>query len=135
MSELLKTLTNIRSLRVFAREAELAQLESIAEKLAIVIEEKREAVKAQELEFAKRREGLNKYRELLAQDGLSVEELAELLAGSTPAKKREVRPARPPKYKFTDEFGNEKTWTGQGRTPLALQKALDTGKSLSDFEI
>lgn len=136
MSEVLKTLSNIRTLRVFAREVSLEQLEACAEKLAFVIEEKREAVKAQELENAKRIEGLNKYKELLAQDGLSVEELAELLGGSTQSvKKREARPARPAKYKFTDEAGNEKTWTGQGRTPLALQKALAAGKTLADFEI
>lgn len=136
MSEALKALSNIRSLRVLAREVSLEQLESAAEKLAIVIEEKREAMKAVELENAKRLAGLNKYKELLEQDGLSIEELAELLNGSAlPSKKREARPARPAKYKFTDEFGNEKTWTGQGRTPLALQKALAEGKSLADFEI
>lgn len=133
MSEILKVLSNIRSLRVLARETTLEQLEACAEKLASVIEEKREAVKAQELENAKRIEGLNKYKELLAQDGLSVEELAVLLgASSAPAKKRETRPA---KYKFTDDLGNEKTWTGQGRMPSALQKALNEGKNLADFEI
>lgn len=136
MSEALKALSNIRSLRVLAREVSLEQLESAAEKLAIVIEEKREAMKAVELENAKRLAGLNKYKELLEQDGLSIEELAELLNGSAlPNKKREARQARPAKYKFTDEFGNEKTWTGQGRTPLALQKALAEGKNLADFEI
>lgn len=132
MSEVLKTLTNIRSLRVLARENSLEVLESIAEKLAIVIEEKREAVKAQELENAKRLEGLNKYKEMLEKDGISVEELALLLGSEVSVKKRESRPA---KYKFIDENGNEKTWTGQGRTPKALQLALDAGKSLSDFEI
>lgn len=135
MSDALKTLSNIRSLRVLARETSLEQLESFAEKLAIVIEEKREAVKAQELEAAKRLEGLNKYKELLAQDGISAEELALLLGSSTPSKKREPRPARPAKYKFVDENGNEKTWTGQGRTPRVLQAALDAGKSLEDFAI
>lgn len=135
MSEALKTFSNIRSLRVLARETTLEQLESIAEKLAIVIEEKREAVKAQELEAAKRLEGLNKYKELLAQDGISAEELALLLGSSVPSKKREPRPARPAKYKFIDENGNEKTWTGQGRTPRVLQAALDAGKSLEDFAI
>lgn len=135
MSEVLKTLSNIRSLRVLARETTLDQLESIAEKLAIVIEEKREAVKAQELEAAKRLEGLNKYKKLLEEDGISAEELALLLGASTSSKKRESRPARPAKYKFIDENGNEKTWTGQGRTPRAIQKALDAGKSLESFAI
>ena len=134
MSEVLKTLSNIRSLRVIAREVSLEQLESLLEKVTIVVEEKREAVKAQEAEAAKRLEGLNKYRELLAQDGISAEELALLLGSSSESKKREPRAPRPAKYKYVDN-GVEKTWTGQGRTPSAIQKALDAGKSLKDFEI
>ena len=38
------------------------------------------------------------------------------------------------KYKYTDETGQERTWTGQGRTPQ-IQKALDKGASLASFEI
>lgn len=53
MTDLLKTLSNIRSLRVIARELSLEQLEAIAEKFAIVIEEKREEVKAQQEEKSK----------------------------------------------------------------------------------
>ncbi len=64
MSETLKTLSNIRSLRVLARETSLEQLEALLEKLTIVIEEKREDVKAQELEQAKFLESLNKYKEM-----------------------------------------------------------------------
>lgn len=135
MSEVLKTLNNIRSLRVLAREISLDQLEAMAEKLAIVIEEKRESVKAEELEKAKRLEGLNKYKELLEKDGISAEELVLLLGASGESKKREPRSVRPAKYKYINEQGVEKTWTGQGRTPFAIQKALDAGKSLQDFEI
>ncbi|KAE9539044.1 H-NS histone family protein [Ursidibacter maritimus] len=134
MSEVLKTLSNIRSLRVLAREVTLEQLEGLLGKLTIVVEEKREVVKAEEAEVAKRLESLNKYRELLAQDGISAEELALLLGSSTESKKREPRTPRPAKYKYVDN-GVEKTWTGQGRTPSVIQKALDAGKSLKDFEI
>ncbi|QLB21300.1 DNA-binding protein H-NS-like protein [Vespertiliibacter pulmonis] len=135
MSEVLKTLNNIRSLRVLARESSLEQLEAIAEKLVMVIDEKRELIKAEELEKAKRLEGLNKYKELLEKDGISAEELVLLLGASGEIKKRERRQARPAKYKYINEQGVEKTWTGQGRTPFAIQKALDAGKSLKDFEI
>ncbi|MDO9735497.1 DNA-binding protein H-NS-like protein, partial [Glaesserella parasuis] len=48
MTDLLKTLSNIRSLRVIAREASIEQLELIAEKIALVIEEKREEIKVQQ---------------------------------------------------------------------------------------
>lgn len=135
MSDVLKTLNNIRSLRVAARELTLEQLEAIAEKLAIVIEEKRELIKEEELAQARRLEGLNKYKELLEKDGISAEELVLLLGTSVETKKREPRAARPAKYKYINEQGEEKTWTGQGRTPYAIQRALEAGKSLKDFEI
>ncbi|WP_301098000.1 H-NS family nucleoid-associated regulatory protein [Otariodibacter sp.] len=134
MSDLIKTLSNIRSLRALARESSLEQLELLLEKVNTVVEEKREEIRVLEAEEAKRQESLNKYKELLAQDGISAEELVLLLGGSLSGKKRESRSPRPPKYKFMDN-GIEKTWTGQGRTPKALQKALDAGKSLEDFEI
>lgn len=135
MSEVLKTLNNIRSLRVLAREISLEQLEGIAEKLALVIEEKRESVKAEQMQKAKRLEDLNKYKQLLAQDGISAEELVELLGNKTETKKREPRAPRPAKYQYINEFGEHKTWTGQGRTPLVIQKQLNAGKTLKDFEI
>lgn len=135
MSEVLKTLNNIRSLRAAVRDLSLVQLEGVAEKLAAVIDEKREAIKAEEAEKAKRLAGLNKYKELLEKDGISAEELVLLLGSSGETKKRESRAARPAKYKYVTEQGVEKTWTGQGRTPFAIQKALDAGKSLKDFEI
>ncbi len=39
------------------------------------------------------------------------------------------------KYKYTDENGQEKNWTGQGRTPAPIKAAIDSGKSLDDFLI
>ncbi len=43
MSDLLKMLTNVRSLRVLARKTSLEQLEIALEKFSLVVEEKREA--------------------------------------------------------------------------------------------
>lgn len=131
MSDALKTLSNIRSLRAIAREVSLPQLEALLEKLTIVVEEKREEVKSQEAEQAKFLESLNKYKEMLAKDGISADELASLLGNAPSEKKaRKSIAPRPAKYKFVDANGNEKTWTGQGRTPREL-----VGKNLADFEI
>ncbi|MWL74780.1 H-NS histone family protein, partial [Escherichia coli] len=52
--------------------------------------------------------------------------------GAAQPKKRKVRA---PKYRFTDADGQEKTWTGQGRTPKPISVALANGKSLDDFLI
>ena len=131
MSNTLRTLSNIRSLRVLARETSLEQLEGLLEKLTIVVEEKREEIKAQEAEQTKFLEQLKKYEEMLANDGISADELASLL-GKMPTEKkaRKLIAPRPAKYRFIDANGNEKTWTGQGRTPREL-----VSKNLANFEI
>lgn len=130
MSDVLSKLSNLRVLRAAAREASLEQLETVLEKVKTVIEEKREELKAKELEEQKFLEGLKKYKEMLAQDGISAEELAALLNGNTETKVRKPRKPLAPKYKFVDANGNEKFWTGQGRTPREL-----VGKNLDDYRI
>ena len=132
MAEVLKVLTNIRSLRVLARNESLELLESILEKLQLVISEKREELFKIQQEEKERQERIAKYKDLLKQEGITVDELAEILGAEVPRKKREARPA---KYQYVDENGVTKTWTGQGRTPKAIQTKLDKGQSLSDFEI
>ncbi len=126
MSDLLKTLNNIRSLRNLARDLTLEQLENINQKLQLVISEKRE-------EAEERKARIEKYKTLLIQDEITAEELAEILGEKTFVKKK--RESRPAKYQYTDENGQVKTWTGQGRTPKAIQAALDAGKSLESFAI
>mgnify|MGYP000964338701 FL=1 len=132
MAEVLKVLTNIRSLRVLAKNESLELLESILEKLQLVISEKREELLKIQQEEKERQERIAKYKDLLKQEGITVDELAEILGAEVPRKKREARPA---KYQYVDENGVTKTWTGQGRTPKAIQTKLDKGQSLSDFEI
>ena len=132
MAEVLKVLTNIRSLRVLARNESLELLESILEKLQLVISEKREELLKIQQEEKERQDRIAKYKDLLKQEGITVDELAEILGAEVPRKKREARPA---KYQYVDENGVTKTWTGQGRTPKAIQTKLDKGQSLSDFEI
>lgn len=134
MSDLLKMLTNVRSLRVLARETSLEQLEIALEKFSLVVEEKREAEAKAEREIAERQARIAKLKELLIQEEITAQELAILL-GQESQSQRKKREPRPAKYKYIDENGEERTWTGQGRTPKVIQKALDAGKSLSSFEI
>ena len=133
MSDLLKTLNNIRSLRNLARDLTLEQLENINQKLQLVISEKREEAELLERQTEERKARIEKYKTLLIQDEITAEELAEILGEKTFVKKK--REARPAKYQYTDENGQVKTWTGQGRTPKAIQAALDAGKSLESFAI
>ncbi|MGF1690502.1 H-NS family nucleoid-associated regulatory protein [Photobacterium kagoshimensis] len=133
MSDALKALLNLRSLRALAREYTLEQLQEGLEKLQTVVAEREESEAEEIAKEKERTEKLNQYREMLLADGIDPEELLGSLAGAKAPKAK--RAARPAKYKFVDENGEEKTWTGQGRTPSALKTALDQGRSLEEFEI
>jgi DNA-binding protein H-NS len=133
MSESLKALNNIRTLRVQARDLTLAELEEMLEKFSVVVAERREDNQAEEAAVREREEKLVKYRELLMEEGIDPTELLGSLQGA--GKPRAKRAPRPAKYKYTDENGQEKHWTGQGRTPAPIKAAIDSGKSLNDFLI
>ena len=138
MSEVLKTLSNIRSLRALSREISLEQLTEIQEKLDIVVAERKEAAAQSIAEEQAKAEKMEKFLAMLASEGINQDEFVESLnnanAKNTKASKKRV--SRPAKYKYLDEDGAEKTWTGQGRTPKVIKDAIDTGnKTLDDFLI
>ncbi|MFK5783900.1 H-NS histone family protein [Escherichia coli] len=91
-----------------------------------------ESSKAAELQA--RQEKLDALRKLMEEDGINPEELLGSFQAKSTATKKSRGP-RPAKYSFTDENGETKTWTGQGRTPKALAEQIAAGKSLDDFLI
>ncbi|MGF1873402.1 H-NS family nucleoid-associated regulatory protein [Photobacterium indicum] len=128
MSDIMKLLLNLRSLRATCREYSLDQLNDALGKLNTVVNEREEEEVQQYNAEKEKREKLEAYRQMLIEDGIAPEELiASLATGKIVKKKRDPRPA---KYRYTDESGEEKTWTGQGRTPKFLQD-----KNLEDFAI
>ncbi|KOO05401.1 H-NS family histone-like protein [Vibrio nereis] len=136
MSELTKTLLNIRSLRAFARELTLEQLEEALDKLTIVVAERKEEAEAEKAAQAEQEAKLAAIAEQIEKDGIDVSALISALSGEkTKTKSKSKRAPRPAKYKYVDANGDEKTWTGQGRTPSAIQEQLDAGKSLDEFLI
>ncbi|CAM7251086.1 H-NS family nucleoid-associated regulatory protein [Escherichia coli] len=133
MSESLKILNNIRTLRAQSREFSLENLEEMLEKLTTVVEDRRQ----EEVTFLKDKEErqakLEAFRQQLLEDGIDP---AELLSGlSSSSKPKSSREPRPAKYKYIDENGDEKFWTGQGRTPKVITAAIESGKKLEDFAI
>ncbi|MGL5344547.1 MAG: H-NS family nucleoid-associated regulatory protein [Plesiomonas sp.] len=136
MSEVIKVLSNIRSLRVLAREVQFEQLEDMLSKLTTVVEERREEAELNQAENEERQRKLQQYHEMLINDGIDPNELFDMLANSkTAAPKKAKRSARPAKYEYTDENGDLKTWTGQGRTPAIIKQALEAGQDLESFAI
>ncbi|ECJ7673792.1 DNA-binding protein StpA [Salmonella enterica] len=133
MNLMLQNLNNIRTLRAMAREFSIDVLEEMLEKFRVVTKERREEEELQQRQLAEKQEKINAFLELMKADGINPEELFAMdSAMPRSAKKRQPRPA---KYRFIDFNGEEKTWTGQGRTPKPIAQALAAGKSLDDFLI
>ncbi|MGL4355124.1 MULTISPECIES: H-NS family histone-like protein [Aeromonas] len=135
MNDFLKVLLNIRSLRAAVRDLPFDQLQEIKEKFDTVVQEQlkaAEAVQAAKLEHEKK---LAEFRELLAAEGISAEDLLGGAAvGTASAASRTKRAPRPAKYAYIVD-GEERTWTGQGRMPAQIAAAVENGKSLEDFLI
>lgn len=134
MALTLQNLNNIRTLRALARELSMDVLEEVLEKFRIVTEEKRSEQAELERQRAEQQDKINALLELMKADGISPSDLlgSDLAQAGQPTKKRK---ARATKYRFIDANGEEKTWTGQGRTPKPIATALANGKSLEDFLI
>ncbi len=130
---MIETLLNLRSLRAQAREMSIEDLQEGLQKFTQVVEERRMEEAAAQAENKEQEAKLQKYRDMLAAEGITPEELIAVMGDNPKTKKK--RATRPAKYKFIDENGDEKTWTGQGRTPKALQQLLDNGDALASFEI
>ncbi|WP_261643118.1 H-NS family nucleoid-associated regulatory protein [Erwinia mallotivora] len=125
-------LNNIRVIRAAAREIPYETMEEIREKLNAIVDDLRDDHLARASQDAERQAKLEKYREMLLQDGIDP---ADLAGTETPRRQKANRAPRPAKYRYTDKDGSEKTWTGQGRTPQALAEALASGKKIEDFLI
>ncbi|ORJ14930.1 H-NS histone family protein [Aeromonas salmonicida] len=130
-----EVLLNIRSLRAACRELTLEQLEEGLEKLSAIVAERQQDEVADRQAREEHQRKINEYTEMLKAAGIDPAELVGTVANE-PAKaaKKGKRAPRPAKYRYLDN-GVEKTWTGQGRMPSAIAKAVAEGKSIEEFAI
>ncbi|MEA9424170.1 H-NS family histone-like protein [Aeromonas caviae] len=132
MNEFLKVLLNIRSLRAACRDLTLEQLEEGLEKLSAIVDERRQDESAERQAREEHQKKIAEYAEMLKAAGIDPAELVNTVAPeNTKVSKRAPRPA---KYRYLDN-GVEKTWTGQGRMPSVIAKAVAEGKSVEAFAI
>ncbi|MFU1524285.1 H-NS family nucleoid-associated regulatory protein [Aeromonas hydrophila] len=141
VNDLLKVLCNIRSLRAAFREIPMEMQEKIAENVMLIVSDNQTAFQIQE-EERKRKEqerqaAIEKVSGLLAESGLTLDDLMPVVgatASDSPSKAKQKRKPRDPKYRWVQD-GEEKTWTGQGKTPKFLAEKLAAGRSLDEFLI
>ncbi|MGU5664373.1 H-NS family histone-like protein [Aeromonas sanarellii] len=134
MNEFLKVLLNIRSLRATCRELTLEQLEEGLEKLSAVVAERQQDESAERQAREEHQKKIAEYAEMLKAAGIDPAELVNTVVADAPKASKGKRAPRPPKYRYLDN-GVEKTWTGQGRMPSVIAKAVAEGKSVEEFAI
>ncbi|GGD75706.1 H-NS family histone-like protein [Lacimicrobium alkaliphilum] len=124
MSDFIKILTHARRLQAAVKELSVSELEQVSDKLADVIEKK----KQQEAEKRRETERKQAVRDAILRQmheaGLDISDLG----GSATSGNKKTGQKRPIKYRFVDDAGNEHTWTGIGRTPKVFAKLKQQGQ-------
>lgn len=133
MSEFLDILTHGRRLKAAVKELSVSELEEVSEKLAKVIDDRREEEAELLKAEAEKQRIIEQVRQTLDEAGINMAELAGD-AGAVSKIKRTKRAPKPPKYEIHVN-GERITWTGQGRMPKALKQATDSGTPLANFLI
>ncbi|MGX5914392.1 H-NS family nucleoid-associated regulatory protein [Aliidiomarina sp. Khilg15.8] len=137
MSDFLNILTHERRLRANTKNLTISELEEVKAKLQRVIAAREEEEAELRKEQKEKQARIEEIKKQMASAGVDIADLApelESLTKETKSKAKRKRTPKPAKYQYTDQ-GEQKTWTGQGRTPKVIQKALDSGKSLKEFLI
>lgn len=124
MNDFVKILTHARRLQAAVKELSVSELEQVSEKLTDVIEKKKQLEAEQRKEDEKKLAARDAILKQMQEAGLNINDLDGSLA--TVSKKTGQK--RPIKYRFTDDAGNEHTWTGIGRTPKVFAKLKEQGK-------
>lgn len=139
MSEFISILTHARRLKAAVDVLTLEQLQEVSAKLVKIIDDRiadeEDGRRAEAEKLAK----IEKYKEMLAADGLSVAEILGAIGGaaapaSSKGGKGGKRAPRPAKYEYYVN-GERGTWTGQGRMPNALRVKVEHGEPLENFLI
>ena len=136
MSDFIRIINHERRLNAALKDLSIDELKEVQHKLNNVVNKREAEAEELERERQQKREKIAELKRTMQEAGIDISDILEDEIGGKPiVKANRKRAPKPPKYEFTDENGDRKTWTGQGRMPKALQKAVDNGRPLSDFLI
>lgn len=130
MSEFIRIITHARRFKSAVKELSIEQLLEATEKLKKIIEDRKAEEAAAQKENEERLLKIKKYRDMLAEEGIELDELQSAL----PVKPGKRAPKKP-KYEIWNEAGERITWTGQGRMPNLFKARIEAGDTLDTFLI
>lgn len=130
--EMKSILMSTRALKKFAKELSLDEMIDIQNKFRAVSDELVEKKNKEEKERLLKENKIAYYIDMMKQDDIDISML--IVDRSSNHKQRKSKPSRV-QYKFYDNEGKERTWTGRGRKPLLLVALLEQGHSLEEFKV
>lgn len=136
MSEFSDILLHARRLQGATKDLSLDELFDAQEKLALVIEKRKELQAQYELENQAKIAQIEAIKKQMLEAGLDISDFDNSIVSDKPKRTRtRTRGAkRPIKYAITVN-SDTTSWTGIGRMPVVFTQALANGKSLEDFAV
>ncbi len=118
MTDFIKTLTRKNSLRKQCQDMSLADIDKVIADLNDIRAEIEEAAQRNaEMEQAKQQQ-VEEIQRLMKEAGIGLDELKQ---GVEPVARKSVKA----KYVIQDSEGQEHSWSGRGRTPIAFREYMD----------
>jgi DNA-binding protein H-NS len=134
MSEFSDILLHARRLQGATKDLSLDELFDAQEKLALVIEKRKELQAQYELENQAKIAQIEAIKKQMLEAGLDISDFDSSIASDKPKRTRKCGAKRPIKYAITVN-SDTTSWTGIGRMPVVFTQALASGKSLEDFAV
>jgi DNA-binding protein H-NS len=134
MSEFSDILLHARRLQGATKDLSLDELFDAQEKLALVIEKRKELQAQYELENQAKIAQIEAIKKQMLEAGLDISDFDSSIASDKPKRMRKRGAKRPIKYAITVN-SDTTSWTGIGRMPVVFTQALASGKSLEDFAV
>lgn len=132
MSEFSDILLHARRLQGATKDLSLDELFDAQEKLALVIEKRKELQAQYELENQAKIAQIEAIKKQMLEAGLDISDFDNSIVSDKPKRTRGAK--RPIKYAITVN-SDTTSWTGIGRMPVVFTQALANGKSLEDFAV
>ncbi len=134
MNDFTGILLHARRLQGATKDLSLAELSDAQEKLAMVIEKRKELHAQYEAENAAKIAQIEAIKQQMLEAGLDISDFESSIASDKPRKQRKRGAKRPVKYTITVD-GVATNWTGIGRMPVVFAQAIANGKSLESFSV
>lgn len=133
MNDFINILTHGRRLQGATKSLSIDELLEVQEKLASVIEKRREQLVAEQAELEEKKAKIEAIRQQMIEAGLDISDFDAEHNTKTKQTRRKGQ-KRPVRYAITQD-GKEIKWTGIGRMPVVFREVLESGGSLEDYAV